>query len=246
MLQNSIIRNKPKNQIIADQKDRDIFDRLKAGEPIRLDDPEYPMIQKVVNRTIKLSAQLNTSTSIDRIRQRLSKIIGTPLDESTTVFVPFHTNFGRFTQIGKNVFINHACSFLDMGGISIEDEVLIGPKVNLITENHPLEPADRRAIICKPILIITYGVGYHQIKGQPRQTIRKGDVVKCQPNVVHWHGASQDTGLHQMYILPKTEKGIVTWLQKVTDEEYSTTYPIRINHEYRLSGIRGLVMQLFM
>jgi quercetin dioxygenase-like cupin family protein len=39
------------------------------------------------------------------------------------------------------------------------------------------------------ILIITDGVGYHQIKGQRRQTIRKGDVVKCPPNVLHWHGA---------------------------------------------------------
>ncbi|RYY71093.1 MAG: cupin domain-containing protein [Chitinophagaceae bacterium] len=72
------------------------------------------------------------------------------------------------------------------------------------------------------ILIITDGVGYHQIKGQARQTIRKGDVVKCPPNVLHWHGASPDTGMQQMYILPKTEKGIVTWLQKVTDEEYNS------------------------
>ncbi len=70
------------------------------------------------------------------------------------------------------------------------------------------------------ILIITDGVGYHQIKGQPRQTIKKGDVVKCPPNVEHWHGASPDTGLQQLYIIPNTEKGIVLWKQKVTDEEY--------------------------
>jgi len=74
------------------------------------------------------------------------------------------------------------------------------------------------------ILIITDGVGYHQIKGQPRQTIRKGDVVKCPPNVEHWHGASKDTGMQQMYILPKTERGLVTWLQKVTDEEYNNSH----------------------
>jgi acetyltransferase-like isoleucine patch superfamily enzyme len=51
------------------------------------------------------------------------------------------------------VFINHACSFLDLGGITIEDDVLIGPKVSLITENHPLDPADRRALLTKPIVI---------------------------------------------------------------------------------------------
>ncbi|HMQ86542.1 MAG TPA: cupin domain-containing protein [Flavilitoribacter sp.] len=31
------------------------------------------------------------------------------------------------------------------------------------------------------ILIITDGVGYHQIEGQPKEVIRKGDVVKCPP-----------------------------------------------------------------
>ncbi|ANE50096.1 DapH/DapD/GlmU-related protein [Flavisolibacter tropicus] len=142
-----------KSQNVFHQSNKDIFKRMKAGEPIRLDDPEYFKVLDVVNRTIALSADLNASTDVKQIRERLSKIIGTQLDESTTVFAPFYTNFGRFIQIGKNVFINHACSFLDMGGITIEDEVLIGPKVNLITENHPLDPADRRALICKPILI---------------------------------------------------------------------------------------------
>jgi quercetin dioxygenase-like cupin family protein len=71
------------------------------------------------------------------------------------------------------------------------------------------------------ILIITDGVGYHQIKGQPRETIRKGDVIKCPPGVMHWHGASPEIGMLQMYILPKTQKGLVTWLHKVTDEEYN-------------------------
>ena len=132
---------------------KDIFDRLRSGKQVRLNDPEYFAIQQVVNRTIHLSAELNTSTDIQQIRTRLSKIICTPIDDSTIIFVPFFTNFGRFIQIGRNVFINHACSFLDMGGITIEDDVLIGPKVNLITENHPMEPADRRALICKPIVV---------------------------------------------------------------------------------------------
>jgi acetyltransferase-like isoleucine patch superfamily enzyme len=141
------------NKNTSNQAGRDIFDRLKDGEPIRLNDPQYFKVQEVVNRTIALSASLNTSTNVDQIRQQLSNITGQQIDESTLVFAPFYTNFGRFIQIGKNVFINHACSFLDMGGITIEDEVLLGPRVNLITENHPLDPADRRALVCKPIII---------------------------------------------------------------------------------------------
>ncbi|NEU70597.1 (R)-mandelonitrile lyase [Spirosoma agri] len=71
------------------------------------------------------------------------------------------------------------------------------------------------------ILIVTDGIGYHQIKGEPRQLIHKGDVVKCPPNVVHWHGASPGSKMTHLYIIPNTEKGIVTWLQPVTDAEYS-------------------------
>jgi len=153
MLSNSVTMDKREKQTIINQNGRNIFDRMKAGELFRLDDPEYPKVLETVNRTIKLSAALNTSTDVNQIRERLSEIIGNNIHESTTLFTPFHTNFGRFIQIGKNVFINHACTFLDMGGITIEDDVQIGPRVNLITENHPLDPANRKALICKPIVI---------------------------------------------------------------------------------------------
>lgn len=94
---------------------------------------------------------------------------------------------------------------------------------NTVVGNVYFEPGARSNWHKHPsgqILIITDGAGYHQIKGQPRQTLKKGDIVKCPANVEHWHGATPDTGMLQMYILPKTEKGIVTWLQKVTDAEY--------------------------
>jgi acetyltransferase-like isoleucine patch superfamily enzyme len=132
---------------------KDIFERLKAGELVQLDDPEFSKINEVVNRTLALTPALNACTNANSIREKLGEIIGTAPDESTTLFAPFYTNFGRFINLGKHVFINHACSFLDMGSITLEDHVLIGPKVNLITENHPLNPTDRRGIMCKPILI---------------------------------------------------------------------------------------------
>jgi quercetin dioxygenase-like cupin family protein len=94
---------------------------------------------------------------------------------------------------------------------------------NTVIGNVYFEPGARSNWHSHPsgqILIITDGKGYHQIKGQPKQALKKGDVVQCPPNVEHWHGAAADSGMQQMYILPKTENGIVTWLQKVTDEEY--------------------------
>lgn len=94
-----------------------------------------------------------TATDVNQVRARLSEIIGTPVDESTTVFPPFYTNFGRFITLGKNVFINHNCSFLDMGGITIENDVQIGPSVNLTPENHPLDPGDRKTVLPRTIVI---------------------------------------------------------------------------------------------
>lgn len=70
------------------------------------------------------------------------------------------------------------------------------------------------------ILIITDGVGYHQIEGQPKEVIKKGDVVTCPPNVRHWHGASTELGMQQLYIVPNTEKGIVNWQEAVDDATY--------------------------
>lgn len=130
-----------------------IFERLRAGELVPLDDPEFYKVDEIVSRTLALSAALNASASVDEIRERLGEVIGKEVDGSTTIFAPFYTNFGRFISLGNHIFINHACSFLDMGGITLEDHVLVGPKVNLITENHPLNPADRRSMICKPIVI---------------------------------------------------------------------------------------------
>ena len=133
------------------QQNQSIFERMLAGGIIRND--EMGEVWDVVFRAQRLSPALNASTTIDEMRERLSEIIDDKIDKSTTVFVPFYTNFGKHIKIGKNVFINHACSFLDLGGITIEDDVLIGPRVNLITENHPVDPAKRKDLDLKSILI---------------------------------------------------------------------------------------------
>jgi acetyltransferase-like isoleucine patch superfamily enzyme len=135
------------------QLSKDIFERMLAGGLIRNDDPQMPLVWEIVFRTIRLSAALNISTHVDESRELLSEIVGGEIDNSTTIFIPFYTNFGKHIRIGKNVFINHACSFLDLGGIVIEDDVQIGPRVNLITENHPLDPFARKSLDLKSILI---------------------------------------------------------------------------------------------
>ena len=72
------------------------------------------------------------------------------------------------------------------------------------------------------ILIATDGIGYYQEKGKPIQVLRKGDVVKILPDLVHWHGASPDSEFTHIAVNTNTQKGIVVWLQRVTNEEYNS------------------------
>lgn len=131
----------------------DIFQKMLAGGLIDTTTNEFSNVYAVVNETIVASVLLNASSNTSEIRERLCGIIGKTIDETTTIFTPFHTNFGKHISIGKNVFINHGCSFLDLGGITIEDNVLIGPKVNLISENHPTDPSQRKSLLLNSILI---------------------------------------------------------------------------------------------
>lgn len=130
-----------------------IFERLHAGKAVQNNDPEFSTIFEIVAQTKKKSVEMNTSTDFSEIRKLLGKITGSVIDESTSLFTPLHINLGIFTRIGKNVFINADCSFLDIGGITIEDDVLIGPKVSLVTESHPLDPAERKSLVVKPVVI---------------------------------------------------------------------------------------------
>lgn len=125
---------------------KNIFDRLKSGESVPFNDPDYSQIGKAVNKTKKLLLKLNGETDEKKVRNLLCQITGHKIDGSTTVFTPFFTNYGKNIKFGKNVFVNHACSFLDLGGITIDDNVMIAPRVNLTSESHPISVKDRKTL----------------------------------------------------------------------------------------------------
>ncbi len=131
----------------------DIFERLQKGEVILSGDQQaYKMLEASYD-TKKLLVQMNNATDPKVIRDLLTQITDSEIDESVNIFTPLYINYGKHTKIGKNVFINFDCTFLDLGGITIEDNVLIAPKVSLLSEGHPLEPENRHALIPKPIHI---------------------------------------------------------------------------------------------
>jgi quercetin dioxygenase-like cupin family protein len=97
------------------------------------------------------------------------------------------------------------------------------PTFNSAIGNVVFEPGARNNWHTHPggqILIVTDGTGYYQEKGQPIQLLQKGDVVTIAPDLVHWHGASPNSEFTHIAISTNTQKGIVVWLDPVTDEEY--------------------------
>jgi len=132
---------------------QDIFERLRNGETIISGDAEAFKMREASFATKALLLKMNNTSNPGEIRALLSEITATEIHESVTVFTPLHINYGKHTKIGRNVFINFDCVFLDLGGITIEDNVLIAPKVSLLTESHPLNPTERHSLIPKPIQI---------------------------------------------------------------------------------------------
>lgn len=102
--------------------------------------------------------------------------------------------------------------------------VLAGDTFNCQVGNVIFEPRARNNWHTHPggqILIATNGVGYYQEKGKPIQVLNEGDVVKIAPEIEHWHGAAPDSEFTHIAINTNTDKGVVIWLQRVTDEEYN-------------------------
>lgn len=159
---------------------KDILERDKSGEQILLNDPEYHKIKDVIIEAQRITAELNNSYhEEEEVRNLFSQLTGMDVDETFWLLPPFYTDFGKNIRVGKNVFINHACTFMDRGGITIEDDVLVGPKVNLITINHPLDPSERQSTISTPIVIkknVWIGVGATVMPGV---TIGENSVVSA-------------------------------------------------------------------
>ncbi|WP_245469886.1 sugar O-acetyltransferase [Mesorhizobium sp. M7A.F.Ca.MR.362.00.0.0] len=118
--------------------------------------PQSAAMLADVKRAMATTASLNRLTFNDaaEVRTLFSELIGRKVDDSFLLIPPFYTTGGSDIRVGRNVFINQNCTFYDLGGLDIADDVMIGPNVSLITSGHPLEPSRRRVFTtAKPIVI---------------------------------------------------------------------------------------------
>ena len=118
--------------------------------------PESAVMTANVKRAMAITARLNRLTydDADEVRALFSELIGQKVDDSFLLIPPFYATGGLDTRVGRNVFVNQNCTFYDLGGLDIADDVMIGPNVSLITSGHPIEPSQRRAsVTARPIVI---------------------------------------------------------------------------------------------
>jgi len=118
--------------------------------------PESAAMVANVKRAMAITASLNrlTFNDADEVRALFSDLIGKKVDPSFVLIPPFYTAGGVDIRVGRNVFVNQNCTFYDLGGLDICDDVMIGPNVNIITTGHPIEPSRRRdGVTAKPIVI---------------------------------------------------------------------------------------------
>lgn len=113
------------------------------------------------------------------------------------------------------------------GRVRIEPLSPADGNINASTAYVSFEPGARSAWHTHPRgqrLIVTAGIGLTQEWGKPVQEIHPGDVVSCPPGVKHWHGAAPGTAMTHIAVTGSDEAGKnVTWLEKVSDEQYGAT-----------------------
>jgi acetyltransferase-like isoleucine patch superfamily enzyme len=118
--------------------------------------PESAAMLASVKRAMAITANLNrlTFNDADEVRALFSDLIGKKVDDNFLLIPPFYTTGGLDIRVGRNVFVNQNCTFYDLGGLDIGDDVMIGPNVSILTSAHPLEPSRRRACVtAKPVII---------------------------------------------------------------------------------------------
>jgi acetyltransferase-like isoleucine patch superfamily enzyme len=131
----------------------EIHQLLNDGKPVSMAHPDMGQLADEAYDAFSILSRFNQTFSLEKARAVLGELIGMEVPDTTTVYPPFYTNYGKNIKLGKNVFINHACSILDLGKVVIEDDVMIAPRVNITSENHPVPAEDRKTLVPGKVLI---------------------------------------------------------------------------------------------
>lgn len=112
-----------------------------------------PQMQAIRTHTAQVLIKLNQSIDQEQQLSLLHQLFG-KMGQSF-IQPPFYCEYGKTIEIGNKSFINMNVVMLDNAKITIGDNVLIGPSVQLYTASHSLDHLSRRRweTYCKPITI---------------------------------------------------------------------------------------------
>jgi len=132
----------------------DFLEHLNSGKTVVAGSEAHQYMCMLSQEALKLTAKLNNSyRTPEEIREIFSKLTGKPINDTFNIFPPFYTDCGKNITIGNHVFLNSGCKFQDQGGITVDDGVLLGHNVTLVTLNHCMNPEQRANLESAPIHI---------------------------------------------------------------------------------------------
>ena len=133
---------------------KDIFERDLTGEMVSIHDPGYDLLIADIYDTMRIATEMNTGyRTPEEVHEYMHRILDKPLPESTTIMSPFYIDYGKHVTIGEDCVIQQCCTFFGRGGITVGNGVYIGPKCNIITLNHDIDPENRAATYAKPVIL---------------------------------------------------------------------------------------------
>lgn len=75
----------------------------------------------------------------------LLKLMGLKYGKDTFIDTPFRCDYGKHITVGKNFYANSYCTIIDVAPVTIGDNVMLGPNVQIITAGHPIHPDSRNS-----------------------------------------------------------------------------------------------------
>jgi len=112
-----------------------------AGELYNALDPQ--LIRERVNaRRLTRQYNLSTETELKKRNFILKELLG-KYSHGVYIEPDFRCDYGYNIFLGNEVFINFGCIFLDVNTITIGDQTMLGPYVQLYTATHPLDAENR-------------------------------------------------------------------------------------------------------
>lgn len=116
-----------------------------AGEPYVAADAELGEMN-LRAQTLLQAFNSSAPAAVEERRDIIRELFGAA-GAGFEVRQPFFCDYGSNIYAGDNLFVNYDCVFLDCNVIRIGDNVMLGPKVQIYTAHHPLEPEARRTLV---------------------------------------------------------------------------------------------------